>query len=425
MVPGLKRILDLIKASPNDPRLVDRYLALAGELSDDERVDANLQLALAFTNKFPMQAVDLAWALFKNGEQETESLSVIAHALDSLGKKGRAESLRAEAKRLSQNPRGSDAHERARVSIERTISQTQGKMLAEFSDENHTKTNSLKVSDQSQSASKGLKGVATFDLVDPKNVEVAAPTVLLEVKPVSEKVRDIIPVKEVSAASQSKNVAGEGANSPVAIGNQTASKRQSVARVSAAQPGAGIPEAIPRKETSKHSKAILERNEKPAANGSSGTTDLGNHSTKIELRDSFSQNLSRSVQEIVAAKDWEGLLELVETRSIGDVNLSWLEIFQAHRLQKIDVRFAKEWINTLISHKQERRALRFILEILIEEPYLAWARMAKPKVDEICSLLNLRPINWQDSDGVTVLRRQIEQLRPLTGVYVVGLVTSA
>jgi hypothetical protein len=124
------------------------------------------------------------------------------------------------------------------------------------------------------------------------------------------------------------------------------------------------------------------------------------------------------VKELISESRWSDLLlffdEVFEDR--GDPLM--VELFHAHKLAKIDLEFAARWVDSLIANRQERRALRFMHQLLIDEPHLSWAKMVKSKLDLVTERLRLRAISWREAEGVSALRLQIEQVRPKLGLYI-------
>jgi hypothetical protein len=161
MVPGLKKLLELINATPDDQRLIDRFVSLSLELTSVERVDAMIQLAQILATKVPVKAIDIAWGLFKQDRLQPESLKIVATALEALGKNGRALAVREDLKRLTIHPAGTSEHENARLSIQNAIAATlRGGGEAESKETVETKTNQKPVSDSDMGARNG-------DIVSP------------------------------------------------------------------------------------------------------------------------------------------------------------------------------------------------------------------------------------------------------------------
>jgi hypothetical protein len=125
------------------------------------------------------------------------------------------------------------------------------------------------------------------------------------------------------------------------------------------------------------------------------------------------------LKDLVKAEEWESVLELLSHSFVDANDRTLLEVFEQNKLSRIDVRFAGWWVDLLTASKQERRALRFMLQKLADEPHLAWARMFWPKVPALVEGLDLEPFEWRESDGVSALRTKIAGLRPRGGVYVV------
>ena len=110
---------------------------------------------------------------------------------------------------------------------------------------------------------------------------------------------------------------------------------------------------------------------------------------------------------------------MVDLRLGSNVQLLMI-IFEKHNLQRIDIRFAGRWIDILVAGGQERRALRYIQQKLIEEESLTWARVCWPKIQTIRNRLELTHFDWRESDGVRALRQRVNELRPKLFCYLVA-----
>lgn len=409
MVPGLKKLLELIKATPGDQRLVDRFVSLSLELTSDERVDAMIQLAQILATDAPVKAIDIAWGLFKQDRLQPESLKVVATALEALGKKSKAIAVREDLKRLTIHPAGTHEHESARESIQRAIvAALAGNAGGDFADGAQTKTSQKPADNRDHETSRVNHVEApSFSLestgvnADVAKVPSAGPQVPPEVNYTPPQRQVIEPQEKVGK----KDVVDVD---PIA----------SVARASAAAPGAGIPEAIPKKEPSNHSKAFHERLERESAHQVTRSSAAESLRSVIMPRPSDAPACRLLVKELISSGRWADLLSFFYEAFEDKSDPLIIEIFQTHQLKKVDIQFAALWIDALVWSRQERRALRFMHQLLIEEPQLAWAKMVRSKADLVTERLRLMPITWHEADGVSALRLQIEQLRPKLGVYV-------
>jgi len=409
MVPGLKKLLELINATPDDQRLIDRFVSLSLELTSVERVDAMIQLAQILATKVPVKAIDIAWGLFKQDRLQPESLKIVATALEALGKNGRALAVREDLKRLTIHPAGTSEHENARLSIQNAIAATlRGGGEAESKETVETKTNQKPVSDSDMGARNG-------DIVSPPSFSLESTGVeadLVKSVPASS---NLIPELDLELP-QSKTI-----DPPLVVEKKDIVNSRSIAalaRVSAAAPGAGIPEAIPKKEQSSHSKAFHDRLDRDSAHQvtRSSSAEPPRGAGMPGPNDPAACRVF--VKELIGESRWSDLLLFFDDAFTDASNPLMLELFEVHQLQKIDLQFSARWIDALVGNRQERRALRFIHQVLTEEPHHAWAKMVKTKLDLISERLRLQKIVWREADGVSTLRLQIEQIRPKLGVYV-------
>jgi len=405
MAPGLLRMLDLIKSSPANDRLVDRYLVLVADLKATERAEASLKLAETLIRIAPKRALDIAWGMFKAGTKEDESLEIIALALEALGKPARAALVRSETQRLKVAPLAYEVSEPLRKSVEDSVSAAvhgdKGDVSAKL--EEVTKSHKpilpeVKVSP----ADVKIEKVAEIQFDLAANSSPGQTTLMLD---------PVAPENFFSQAAQEDRGLKTRDSNPAA-------HRESVARVSAAMPGAGIPEAIPPKEPSRHSMAMLEK--KPAVSIQRSQAEaLESNIDPYPMESMARTDLKQRFRELLASENWEMLISFLNESSADWHDPILLDVFPKKRLQMLDVRFAGVWIDILTAARQERRALRFMIHCLIEEPHLAWARMIWSKIKPIQKSLNLNEFEWRESDGVTALRSQIEHLRPRTRCYCV------
>ena len=403
MAPGLRKILDLIKTKPTDQRLIDRFLALVNDLGDVERFDATLQLSKILIPKMPAKALELSWSMFKAGNKEHENLQIIAQVLEVLGKSGKAAAIRADADRLTKFKLGSPEQEITRNNIEKTVQSVKGDSKSQFSDSFHTKT--------------GNKAVAIFDLSNaqgnakPTGVELEATSPRKEPNkksPLGSLDSNPPPQKKVTKSEISENEFAR--NSPT---------KNSVVALSDAAVGAGIPEAIPRKEPSSHSKALFDsmdsrRVDKITVSAKDSAISL-KHMAIMDDPASWHDHVKR----LLSDKNWDDLLAFLTAVISNRDHAFVIDVMSKEGLLKIDIRFAELWIDALLAGKQERRAFRFMLGALKDEPLMSWAKMVKNRLALVTESLGLDGIDWAESEGVSALRRRMLLVRPRLGVYVV------
>jgi hypothetical protein len=247
VAPGLLKILDLIKATPSDQRLLSRYLSLANELSDEERSEAIIQAAKVLVTKVPQAALDLSWDLFKSGKLEQDSLVVMASAMEGLGKSGKAAAIRVDAIMLTAHPVGSKENEEARRRIDTTLGSAQGKPKSQFAIDSVTRTNNNTGPEIVSPVSQLQK--SPVQQIKPEKPTISADNVVTKSPQAPEIVQQPIPQFDLQ----------ESSSHPVMEKKPTA---------------AGIPEAIPPKQPSNHSKGFLERMVRTQSAVSSGVSSL-------------------------------------------------------------------------------------------------------------------------------------------------------
>ena len=376
MGPGLAKILELIDANPADSMLVDRYLILASDIPEHERVDATIQLASSLLKRNPRRALEVAWMLYKSSLRDMDSLELISQALDDLDKSNKAAIIRSEMKRINNDQLSDDVKRLARLTIEEHVTNT---ILGrdngvQWNPNENTQSQQISFAEFNLDGSVPKQEPLVSSFVETQQIDSLIDDLRLEP----------VPARFVQTPKQEANA--------------------SVARVSAATPGAGIPEAIPPKEPSKHSIGMFSR--------------VVNHVTEHNEASFRPIEESRKrLKSLVAAEKWDGVYNLLqEAFSTADDKIL-LSLFQQHKLAQIDLRYAEFWIDILIAAKQERRALRYILQKLNEEPHLAWARMVYPKIKIIRESLDLTSFEWHEAEGVSALRDNTAKMRPRLGCY--------
>ena len=390
MAPGLLKILDLIKATPSDQRLLSRYLSLANELSDEERSEAIIQAAKVLVTKVPQAALDLGWDLFKSGKLEQDSLVVMASAMEGLGKSGKAAAIRVDAIRLTAHPVGSKENEEARRRIDTTLGSAQGKPKSQFAIDSVTRTNN-NAGPEIVSPVSNLQNSPVLQ-IKPEMPTISADHVVIKSPEALEIVQQPIPQFDLQ----------ESSSHPVVAKKPTA---------------AGIPEAIPPKQPSNHSKGFLERMVRTQSAVSSGVSSLDEGMESFWPSAQDHSACHSYVKELVQGNRWEEILRFINESFDGLNDPFLITIFETHQLTKIDIHFVGLWLDILIANCQERRALRLCLKILTEEPQLSWAKMIRSRIEIITGRLGLGPMDWREADGVISLRRKIATLRPNSQVY--------
>lgn len=403
MAPGLRKILDLIRTKPNDQRLIDRYISLVNELPETERNDATWHLSKILVSKMPEKALELSWSMFKAGSREQENLKLIAQALEVLGKTGKAAAIRADADRLTTSKLGSPEHLLARNNIEKTVQLLKGDSQMQFSESLNTKT--------------GNNAAVKFDLSNASSEPIGKDS-KYEASKSHQEEKKLSQLEQVGANQSAKLKSFDAEKNQTQTNSSTANK-DSKLRSTSDVASAGIPEAIPRKEPSSHSKALLSGVVSRRADKMTVSTN--------ELPKNFNQMPAANdvvacqeyVSRLIGEHKWEELMTFLRMTLLTQNENLLVEIMSKNSLAKIDIHFAELWIDGLIATRQERRALRFILGILTDEPHMAWAKMVKNRLPQITEGLGLEGVVWAEGEGVSALRRKVQLSRPRLGIYVI------
>ena len=408
MAPGLRKILDLIKATPNDQRLLSRYVSLANELSDAERCEAIIEAAGVLATKAPQAAIELAWGLFKSGKLEQEALVTMASAMESLGKSGKAAAIRVDAIRLTSHPVGSKENEDARRRIDTAIGLSQQKSKSQFSVDGVTKTNNNFAGENANPPSQPVQ-------IKPSTPLKAEPLVS-EPPAVPAKVQKV-PVAahaEPDATAMPPGVKKTTAQTAPQFDLDAASN---AAEVLPRSTEAGIPEAIPPKEPSNHSKAFLSRMARTQSSIASRDPGIKNSKMGPLPSPQDQDACHRYVKALAEANRWDDILAFIYEGFEGLNNPFLIVLFETHSFSKIDIQFFAAWLDVLIANQHERRALRLCLQILNDEPQLSWAKMILPRIETITGRLCLQEMHWREAEGVAALRKKISRLQPKSLIY--------
>lgn len=403
MAPGLRKILDLIRTKPNDQRLIDRYISLVNELPEAERNDATWHLSKILVSKMPDKALELSWSMFKAGSREQENLKLIAQALEVLGKAGKAAAIRADADRLTMSKLGSPEHLLARNNIEKTVQHSKNDSQTQFSESLNTKTSN--------------NVVANFDLSNASS-EPTFRDSKHESSKLHQEEKKLSQVEPVGSIQSANGKLFEAEKDRTDTNHPTASK-DSKLRSSSDVASPGIPEAIPRKEPSSHSKALLSGvDSRRAEKMTVSTNELPKNLN--QMPDTHNVVACHEyVSRLIGEHKWEDLIIFLRVILQNQNETLLVEIMSKNSLAKIDIHFAELWIDGLIATKQERRALRFMVGILTDEPHMAWAKMVKNCLPQITEGLGLEGVVWAEGEGVSALRRKVQLARPRLGIYVI------
>jgi hypothetical protein len=400
------RMLQLIDINTNDSMLVDRFLVLAADMPEHEKLEATLKLARTLLKKAPRKAMDVAWMVYNSSLRDGESLSLIAEAFEKLGKTGKAEVIRSELKRINNTNLSPEVRNMARLTVEEHVTTTLAEKIQdlplEASNDNAPAASlpmpSLNLESLLAPQAKGLDAEksAKIDGKEQADKRLSQNTTLLDRQPVAHPTTPK-PLETVAHLDLDE-------------------KSSSLRVDSVALPSAGLPAAIPPKEPSK---VILDGKTKNYKKQIQDQTQASVARTSVESSTTMIDSDQRwpRLRELAANESWERLLGLMQDWYPDGEHPELLGFFERHALERIDIRFAEFWINILIAAHQERRAIRYIVTKLSEEPHLAWARMVMPKIQKIVSLMDLMPVEWRESEGVLTLRDRVSQAKPRFGCY--------
>lgn len=109
MSKGLEKILKKIREHPNRKVLRERYLALVSEIeSPSERQARMLDLGNVYFNIDPSESMQIAHQVYRQNKKSIKALKLIKLCLDKLGRKGKAEVIDNEIKKLKAEEESDD-----------------------------------------------------------------------------------------------------------------------------------------------------------------------------------------------------------------------------------------------------------------------------------------------------------------------------
>jgi hypothetical protein len=415
MGPGLVKLLDLIEANAGDSLLVDRFLVLASDMPDFEKVEASLRLAQKLLGTSPRKAIEVAWMVYKSSLRDGDSLKLIAEGFDRVGKPEKANIVRAEMKRILNMTLPPDVRRLARLTIEEHVTNT----LAEKTEP--TPKSNL-VGEEGPDLAQPVMDRGMIDLGEHKQANAslqggkdAQPLFALALS--LSQLENAGPQKGDPSTEQALDLAQPGLSNVASREHAGHQEVEPIApRSSVSLPSDGLPAAIPRKEPSKiviDDQLGVRRDPSNVVTQASvarrGSGDTPEHLSDL---DRF-----KRLEQLANDGSWERLLMMLIDSYPRREHPGLLVFFERHRLEQIDIQFAEYWLDVLISAQQERRAIRYMIQKLTTEPYLAWAKMMLPKIQKITDVMALTPVYWTERDGVLVLRDRLAAQRPVSGCY--------
>lgn len=439
MHPGLLRILELIRANPQDTLLVDRFLILASDLQELDRVDATLGLSEALLRRNPRRAIELAHMVYKVRPGEPQSLELMVEGLENLGRYGKATVLRQQLEKVRKaretNPvRARDAMTESVRTVDQELRFLEREHEGSGNDESETAGDDIaaNVDDHKGDVS------AAPDEATPKATMTSSPiqldlesTALIVVPKHSDRPRDgdakpknlkksvvkspqVKPARDFFDLTPSLLDAGvleaaslvpkEPISKPVTDQPSPASAQSM--RVGRAKPA--LQDGIPRIEDSD----ILGQDEMRAAQRQAARERLSGAKTfATGGRFDFSDETAAVMhfQRLIAEQNWEAARQVLMQQWPRGESVAVLKIFKEQSLFDIDVQFFEWWIDALIHDRRPRKALLEVRRSLQSHPHMLFAQRLYPKLLNLWALLKMRPIVWREQEGVMVLLRQLHK----------------
>ncbi len=470
MSPGLLKLLKIIEEQPMELKLVDRFLMLVNDGPAQDRAASISKLAKTLMPNYPMRAIEIAFKEYKAGFARAANIALIIDALVVLKMPEKSAMIRAEMMRFWNKQISQDDRNLAQLAIEEhvTIVLSQQEIAQQVQvmgeplrwDEKFYGAAGLDVASLSslgvqprkkQLAKPETKNIDVLNIPtfnrQPAPEPVFAPELVFEepligVKSgfvpgtpdeadtqnsyeVEKELEFLVPQTVALDYPKSRSqvepeesqflIKREGSQSHK---SEAVSKTNPIlaeprndirARISVSSNADGIPARILPPDSVQQSRAkigILA----PASSPRREEVYKYNLDEEKDVKEQFNR--------LVTNEDWEGVLEkLGEAMALTTDVQFLLNVFERKKLEKIDIRFAKWWIDILLAARHERRALRYIQQKLIDEESLIWARMTFPKIQMIRSRLDLSQLEWRESDGVASLRKIIFELRPKLQCY--------
>jgi hypothetical protein len=482
MSPHLSALINSIELQPADVTLVDRFIVLVEECAPSERSKLRSKIAKILASTLPRRAIEIAFVEFRMAGSSPAYIGIIVEALDALHMAEKSAVIRKLAMRFWNKQLSTDDRNLAKLAIEEHVTRLllepsimtplQKSLADEQADRNLFAARSFEGLPQTL-LGENLGKLPYTGQLPIGNTPKARPTPDLVQKSLAETlpatkndfgletplVTSFILTEEVQPApifsfaeevqpapifsfaeevqpapifSLAEEVQPEfrlevmreamreamretlppasGVDQLAQVVERQIPQQDIRARISVARIQDGIPQMIEAPDVSRQSRGVLESAMRaaPVLNGK--------YENRIPVR-------SLSTDEVhanIASEDWEAVLVSLNVDLGVASNVQFLlATFERHKLERIDIRFAGCWIDALIADGQERRALRYIQQKLTEEESLTWARVCWPKIQIIRYRLELSHCDWRESDGVTILRKRVNELRPKLLCYLV------
>jgi hypothetical protein len=401
---GLKRMLELIRSNPQDTLLVDRFLVLASDLSDDEKADLTLGLSEALLRKNPRRAIEVAHMLYRARPSDHQPLQIMVEGFENLGRYGKATVLRQHLENVKKARATNPGHvekvvQESIVAIDRELmllSQQPAAQSVKIEEpkkivSQQAKTSIAKPPPQGQDDDPLATDKKTF-YIDPANKIAAlhpdesqkkteffpqdredSPVNSPFDEPSTEKLSN--DQKQASASSSSSIMGMPRLEVPYDFG--IAKYRDSYEWMEAM----GTP---PRDadEPSKRSAKASPKNEPPLKQESSP---------------------EETFMAYVEAKNWEGLLHIIQTYWPSGAPKSMIPILAKLQIGTLDLNFLAFWLDTLLLNHRPRQAFLCGYKVLTDHPFMGFAKIVAPRLSKAAKHLGWKPLHWQEKDGVIKL----------------------
>ena len=444
MSPGILKLLRAIESRPSESKLIDRFMMLVHEGPEEERSAARTQLGKILVEINPIRAIEIVFQEYKNGISRAANVAIIIKALVALKMPDRSAIVRNEMMRYWDKQLSQDDRNLAQLAIEEQV----GVVLSNAANKNLTLeganplvnpsiSNDLSFSvdfglglvpnlgavpalteeiqytlDETFLTQSQMQSLTSHHIVEP--VHESEPMHLAEPSDNAETVQIARPVNIGAAVNIPEKKLGklelisrgptEGAIESPEL--DLGSMGRGDVRMSVSSSGAGIPEPISPPKVSQYAQKIqggslLVGKQMPQARG------------QIQRQSNTSIHGRENIVSQIEAGEWEEVLSVLEHDFSLQTDFEFLKgIFEQNKLERVDIRFAEWWIDILVECADERRAMRYIQQKLLNESNISWAQMCWPKVLLIRDRLELSHVEWDESEGVASLRRATFELKP-------------
>jgi hypothetical protein len=418
MHAGLLRILDLIRADPKDTLLIDRFLILAADLQEDEKIKATLGLSEVLIAKNPRRAIELAHMVYSAVPGEIQSLELMIDGLEILGRFGKATVLREHLLKVRNAIETNPGLVKSLVgegveAIDRELSLLGGAQIQTPPKPKIVEAAAPVVPPSVASNPENfmLPGIPLKpDRLSESDVFKISPLPRLELPDEAElevQIQSEIPYEQPALDLDDKLTKGRTHITQNSHGRDISADllrdgTPSMELINEIKLEAPEEQSVSQGGESLHGVPSVMFPDGPESNTYESpvqTTEINDFGSSKVAQQSLEEIFSRCLQ----MKMWDDAWAIIEANWPRGTTEGVYEIARMADLYKVDVKFHGWWIDCLNADSRPRQAVFLILQTLKESPYIGYARSLYPKIQASLINLGLGELTWDEAEGVAAL----------------------